>query len=154
MGIVEADPRLESSPGRVPNAVTWRPMPIPKTNQRPHEEPKPAEHGGAKDDVQDGQRPGVVMPKFEGDDGWQKVRRGQRDHSDKSGGHAHQSGKRDHGSDDPIPKCRCSVMSKVSDVSAISFFVPDSTFNAANNLSLAASISRRAQLIVLFQTGR
>lgn len=55
----------------------------------------------------------------------------------------------------PIPKCRCSVMFEVSDVSlAISFFVPDSTFDAANNRSLAASISRRAQLIVLFQTGR
>ncbi|MDH2399088.1 hypothetical protein QCM77_03800 [Bradyrhizobium sp. SSUT18] len=48
--------------------------------------------------------PGVFMPNLEGGDGRQKVRRGQQDHSDQSDGHAHQSGKRDDGSDESDPE--------------------------------------------------
>ncbi|MGY0576306.1 hypothetical protein ACTGJ9_039275 [Bradyrhizobium sp. RDM12] len=122
-----------------------RPMRIFEHQSAPQEVLKPAEHGEAKDDVQDGQHPGVVIPN-------QKAMMVGRRYAAASGiipriptDMLIKAESATMPAMSPIPKCRCSVMFKVSDcLLGDTFFAPDSTFNAASKRSLAASISRRA----------
>ncbi|MGY4509767.1 hypothetical protein [Bradyrhizobium sp. USDA 3650] len=92
------------------------------------------------------------MPNLEGDDGWQKVRRSNSDHFNQSNGHADQSVKRDDGSDESDPE-----MPVLGDVQGErlgdTFFVPPSSFNAASNRSLAASIFEVEPFILLAKRG-